>query len=193
MMKQDDKDVDWHIIYEGSGSITGNSWIEEVAYLGDEQWLLKLYDDPAWSFEPEEPMQPEEKNSEELVDWVKSIDSASNKDSFARPRQKSLYEVAKNLGATRCVKLLSSIRMSIPEENTDINKTGKVIRKGKKFSITEALPTDPIYSRGYVIGGHYSRRSILKKRDKDANAENLEEIEGKKPDKNDASPNQEEE
>jgi hypothetical protein len=53
------KDVDWHIIYEGSGSITGNSWIEEVAYLGDEQWLLKLYDDPAWSFEPEEPMQPE--------------------------------------------------------------------------------------------------------------------------------------
>jgi hypothetical protein len=147
------KDVDWHIIYEGSGSITGNSWIEEVAYLGDEQWLLKLYDDPAWSFEPEEPMQPEEKNSEELVDWVKSIDSASNKDSFARPRQKSLYDVAKNLGATRCVKLLSSIRMSIPKENTDMKKTGTVIRKGKRLSITEALPDSPIYNRGFVIGG----------------------------------------
>ncbi len=74
-----------------------------------------------------------------------------------------------------------------------MKKTGKVIHKGKRLSITEALPTDPIYSRGYVIGGHYSRRSILKKRDKDANAENFEEVEGKIPDKNDASPNQEEE
>lgn len=37
--------------------------------------------------------------------------------------------------------------------------TGKVIRKGKRFSITEASPDHPIYKRGFVVGGHYSRRS----------------------------------
>ncbi len=117
MMKQDDKDVDWHIIYEGS-ALTCNSWIEEVAYLGNEQWLLRLYDDPSWSFEDEEPMQPEKKTSDELVAWVKYIDS------FARPRQKSLYDVAIDLSARRCVELLSSIRMSIPKENTEMSIIG---------------------------------------------------------------------
>jgi hypothetical protein len=69
----------------------------------------------------------------------------------------------------------------------------KIIRKGTRFNITEASPDDPIYTRGFVIGGHYSGRGILDKRDKDANAENNEQIEGKIPDKNDASPDQEEE
>ena len=32
-------------------------------------------------------------------------------------------------------------------------KVGKVIRKGKKLSMTEVLPDDPIYTRGFVIGG----------------------------------------
>ncbi len=55
----------------------------------------------------------------------------------------------------------------------------KIIRKGKRFNITEAAPDDPIYTRGYVIGGHYSGRRILDKRDKETNAENNEEVEGK--------------
>ena len=39
------------------------------------------------------------------------------------------------------------------------NTTGKVIRKGKRLSIREASPDDPIYTRGYVIGGRHSRSS----------------------------------
>ena len=126
MMKQDDKDVDWHIIYEGS-AVTCNSWIEEVAYLGNEQWLLRLYDDPSWSFEAEKPMQPEKKTSDELVSWVRYIDSASDKDSFARPREKSLYDVAIDLGATRCVELLQiseSDKNNKPGQNRPVRGTG---------------------------------------------------------------------
>ncbi len=41
-----------------------------------------------------------------------------------------------------------------------MRKTGKVIRKGKKFSLTEALPNDPIYSRGFVIGGMRTTDSL---------------------------------
>jgi hypothetical protein len=40
-----------------------------------------------------------------------------------------------------------------------MRKTGKVIRKGKKFSLTEALPSSPIYNRGFVIGGMRTKDS----------------------------------
>ena len=33
-----------------------------------------------------------------------------------------------------------------------MKKTGKIIRKGKKFNLTECLPDDPVYSRGFVFG-----------------------------------------
>jgi hypothetical protein len=161
MMKQDDKDVDWHIIYEGS-ALTCNSWIEEVAYLGNEQWLLRLYDDPSWSFEDEEPMQPEKKTSDELVAWVRYIDSASDKDSFARPREKSLYDVAIDLGATRCIELLSSIRKASQKENTEMKQTGKTDLDLDRFSIKLAGPDHPCYNRGFVIGGRRMKPSPVK-------------------------------
>ena len=105
-MKRKSKGPKWQIIYEGSGSVTGNSWFEEVAYLGNERWLLRLYDDPAWSLEPEEPMESERKTSRGLVDWVLSIDSAGTEDAFEKPRQKALYDIAISAGAERCVELL---------------------------------------------------------------------------------------
>ncbi|SDT98052.1 hypothetical protein SAMN05216296_1039 [Pseudomonas pohangensis] len=108
-MEHSHEDLDWHTIYEGSGSVADNSWIEEVAYLGSEKWLLRLYDDPAWSFEPEAPMEPEAKTSQELVAWVESIDSASDEDVIEKPRQKSLYEAAVNSGAKECAELLENI------------------------------------------------------------------------------------
>lgn len=46
-----------------------------------------------------------------------------------------------------------------PKENTDMSATGKVIRKGTRSFITEALPDDPVYPRGFVVGGKYSRGS----------------------------------
>ncbi len=39
------------------------------------------------------------------------------------------------------------------------NKGGEVIRKGKRFSIVWASADDPIYTRGYVVGGNYTKRS----------------------------------
>ena len=167
MMKQDDKDVDQHIIYEGS-ALTCNSWIEEVAYLGNEQWLLRLYDDPSWSFEPGEPMQPEKKTSDELVAWVRYLDSASDK---ARPRQKSLYDVAIDLGARRCVELLSSIRMSIPKENKDMSQIGKEVYGSGKYSITPASPNHPVYRTGFVIGEQRLKPSSQTTRAKNSKSE----------------------
>ena len=84
-MKQSNDELEWHVIYEGSGNYSGSGWIEDVAHLGNEKWLLRPYDDPAWSFEPEDPIDPEEKTSDGLVDWVRSIDSASDEDSSEKP------------------------------------------------------------------------------------------------------------
>jgi hypothetical protein len=33
-----------------------------------------------------------------------------------------------------------------------IGKTGKVIRQGKTYTITEALPDDQIYNSGFMVG-----------------------------------------
>ena len=33
----------------------------------------------------------------------------------------------------------------------------KMIRQGKKYSIKEALPDDPIYNRGFVVGVQRSK------------------------------------
>jgi len=177
-MKKTNEDLKWHVIYEGSGSITGNSWIEEVAYLGNEQWLLRIYDDPAWSFDPDEPMLPEKKTSDELVTFVASIDAVGGED--ALPRQKSLYDAAIRSGAIQCIELLKESISSRVEEslilalgpprtigkkNSSISiktqkkageamhTTGKVIREGGEFKIMEASPDHPIYKRGFVIGG----------------------------------------
>ncbi len=42
---------------------------------------------------------------------------------------------------------------------TDTTTTGQPIRKGKRFSINRASPDDPIFKRGFVIGGRYSSTS----------------------------------
>ncbi len=131
------KKLDWHIIYEGTGSLSGNDWIEEVAYLGNERWLLKLYDDPAFSFEPEPPMEPEEKSTEELVAWVKEIDDVSNEDH----RQLALYKASKLAGSSQCAQLLT------PKNEKTVS--------GSKF-LTEASPDHPIYKRGFFVGAMLS-------------------------------------
>ena len=74
------------------------------------------------------------------------------------------------------------------QEKTD-SAGGKIIRRGKRFSIVEASPDDPIYTRGFVIGGHYSGRRTFNDLGKTAINNSNEKI----PDKNDATPNQEEE
>ena len=38
-----------------------------------------------------------------------------------------------------------------------MSKKGKVIRKGKNFEITECPPDHPIYKRGWIISGTYSK------------------------------------
>jgi hypothetical protein len=29
---------EWRLLYNGTGSVTRNDWLEEVCYLGQEQW-----------------------------------------------------------------------------------------------------------------------------------------------------------
>lgn len=41
-----------------------------------------------------------------------------------------------------------------------MTKTGKVILQGKNISITEALPSAKIFKSGFVVGGHYSMKSL---------------------------------
>jgi hypothetical protein len=44
----------------------------------------------------------------------------------------------------------------------------KIIRKVKRFNITEAAPDDPIYTRGFVIGGRYPGRRTINEQGKTA-------------------------
>lgn len=52
-------DFGWQTYFEGSGSVTGNAWLEQVCYLGKEQWLVGLSDDIAWSADGVEVNEPE--------------------------------------------------------------------------------------------------------------------------------------
>lgn len=106
-MNENVEDLDWRVIYEGDGAVDGGNWFEEVTYLGNERWLIRLYDDPAWAFDAEEPMEPEEKSTEELVAWVRSIDSANAEDAAKRARERALLEAAKAVGDKKCVALLT--------------------------------------------------------------------------------------
>ena len=40
-----------------------------------------------------------------------------------------------------------------------IYKAGQIVRKGKRLSMVEASPDDPIYKRGFVIGKAVKRKS----------------------------------
>lgn len=93
-MNKKAEDLEWHSLYEGSGSVAGGSWFEEVAYLGDGKWLLRIYDDPAWTLAPEEPMEPETIVSASLVDLAWTMDTASEEDASTLPRVRALLEAA---------------------------------------------------------------------------------------------------
>lgn len=94
----------WHILFEGTGSATGNDWLEEVCYLGDEQWLLSLRDDPAWSAEDLDVQEPEEHTSVSLASWVIDMDCTDGDDDLSRTN--ALRGIAAEEGATECVAAL---------------------------------------------------------------------------------------
>lgn len=96
---------DWFIIFEGSGSTTGNRWLEEVCYLGKELWLLSLRDDPAWSFSEILVQEPEERSSANLAAWVIDMDTIDGDEAY--PRVTELLEIATKVGADRCVVILN--------------------------------------------------------------------------------------
>lgn len=93
---------EWHLIFQGSGSLTGNDWTEEVCYLGKEQWLLSLRDDPAWSTS-EQTEQAEQRTSASLAEWVADMDTV---DDEGFPRVEALLDIAVEIGATECAELL---------------------------------------------------------------------------------------
>jgi hypothetical protein len=43
---------------------------------------------------------------------------------------------------------------------------GKLIRKGARSFLTEASPDDPIYKRGWFVGGYFSKDSLSTTREK---------------------------
>ena len=51
--------------------------------------------------------------------------------------------------------------MSTEEKKVTQKKAAKPTRvlKGRRYSIKEAPPDDPIFTRGFVIGGRYPRRT----------------------------------
>lgn len=97
-------DSKWHVLFEGSGSVTGNGWCEEVCYLGDDQWLLSLSDDPAWSGSDRDVQEPEARTSASLVDWVFDMEQAGRDEDAARVR--ALLEIAEHEGALGCAALI---------------------------------------------------------------------------------------
>ena len=94
----------WQLLFSGSGSVTGNDWLEEVCYLGQEQWLLSLRDDPVWCMGEVEIQEPDAKTSAELAMWVQDMDSADGDERHFRVR--SLLKIATGVGAKECAAIL---------------------------------------------------------------------------------------
>lgn len=91
---------EWYVLYNGSGSVSGNDWLEEVCYIGQGQWLLSLRDDPAWSLGEVSVQEPEERTSAELASWVVDMDSTDGEGSF--PRVETLLTIATQVGDSQC-------------------------------------------------------------------------------------------
>ena len=97
-------DVEWFLLSEGSGSVMGNNWTEQVCYLGEERWLLSVQDDPAFSVEEPVAEDPEEYSSADLVSWAVNMDTTDGAEAHHRVR--ALLKVARQVGATQCEGLL---------------------------------------------------------------------------------------
>jgi hypothetical protein len=100
-------DSEWYELFQGSGSASGNSWIEEVCYLGQEQWMLSLRDDPLWTFDSSafSAQEPDDHSSSSLVNWV--IDMDATDDDVERTRCHALLAIAEAVGAVQCAALLT--------------------------------------------------------------------------------------
>lgn len=90
----------WHLLFEGTGSVTGNDWLEEVCYLGQEKWLLVVRDDPAWSGPDAQAQDQAKYSSLALANWVVDMDGAGEDNGSARVH--ALLEVATAEGAKEC-------------------------------------------------------------------------------------------
>lgn len=90
-------------IFNGSGSATGNAWTEEVSYLGQERWLLRLRDDTAFSSDVASDQDIEERSSANLVEWVIDMDQVDGEEFH---RVHALLDAAKEVGAVDCATLL---------------------------------------------------------------------------------------
>lgn len=107
----------WDTLFEGSGSASGNDWLEEVCYLGEEQWLLSLRDDPAWSGGDIDVQEPEEHTSATLAAWVIDMDCTDGDDD--QPRVLALLEIAAAEGAKECEALLRAHLAHGSDEDED--------------------------------------------------------------------------
>lgn len=94
----------WHLLYQGTGSLSGNDWFEQVRYLGDERWLLSIEDDPAWLVEDSADAIEEAYSSNDLVDLLVNMDTADSEDGLER--QQALLRIAIEVRATACIDLL---------------------------------------------------------------------------------------
>lgn len=100
-------DADWDTYFNGTGSVTGNGWIEEVCHLGDERWLLRMRDDPAWSLGELDVGAPEAHTSESLVLFVVRMDLSDS--DLDLPRTHCLLDVASRVGASHCERMLQAV------------------------------------------------------------------------------------
>jgi hypothetical protein len=100
----------WHTFFEGSGSVTGNAWLEKVCYLGEERWLLGLCDDVAWSLGDLVIQEPEQLTSAELAAWASDMDVTDQ--DYDLPRVNALLEIAVGVGA---IKLEAELRALIQD------------------------------------------------------------------------------
>lgn len=106
---------DWEVIYEGDGSLTGNSWFEKVRYLGGEAWLLWLHDDPAYAQSELVDNGPEEQSSMDLAEWVIDMDQTDDNPDY--PRVNALLEIAESVDSKECASALKAYISSQQEDD----------------------------------------------------------------------------
>jgi hypothetical protein len=122
-------------IFNGSGSATGNGWTEEVSYLGQEKWLLRLRDDPAFSSDVASDQDVEERSSANLVEWVIDMDQVDG-DEFHRVH--ALLDAANEVGAVECATLLQRFLVKQVASDKFVQK-GNLLFASSPASLTSVI------------------------------------------------------
>ena len=123
----------WHLLFEDElTDMPGRceSWTEQVAYLGNGRWRLRI---EGSNFEGTKQAEPETKefDTEGVAKWVMRCDQEDEESGGART--KALAEIAKKVGCKECVEILGGNGLGQSRrQQTEIPRILRILGQGQR-------------------------------------------------------------